>query len=82
MKQTIKANFKQATVKGGVAALQFEVLTDAEGAFDIVRQSGHRVFLTVETEQQELDFTEREALPAAYEVDPDTGEIIDIQEGL
>lgn len=49
MQQTVKANFKQATVKGGVAVLQFEVLTDAEGAFDIVRQSGHRVFLTVET---------------------------------
>lgn len=78
MQQTVKANFKQATVKGGVAVLQFEVLTDAEGAFEIVRQSGHRVFLTVETEQQELDFTECEALPAAFEVDPETGEITEI----
>lgn len=31
---TIKAHFKQATVKGGVAVLQLEVLTDAAGAFD------------------------------------------------
>ena len=55
MRAEIKANFKQATVKGGVAVLQFEVLTDVAGAFDIIRQSGRVVFLTVETEQQEID---------------------------
>lgn len=33
---TIKAHFKQATVKGGVAVLQLEVLTDAAGAFDVI----------------------------------------------
>ena len=32
MNTTIKAHFKQATVKGGVAVLQLEVLTDAAGA--------------------------------------------------
>lgn len=78
MKQAIKANFKQATVKGGVAVIQFEVLTDVAGAFDIIRQSGHVVFLTVETEQQEIDLTGCEALPAVHDVDPETGEIFDI----
>lgn len=78
MRAEIKANFKQATVKGGTATLQFDVLTDAAGAFDIIRQSGHVVFLTVETEQQEIDLTGYEALPAVHDVDPETGEIFDI----
>lgn len=38
MKQTIKANFKQANVKGGVATLTFEVLTSSEGAFEIITE--------------------------------------------
>lgn len=78
MRAEIKANFKQATVKGGTATLQFDVLTDAAGAFDIIRHSGHVVFLTVETEQQEIDLTGCEALPAVHDVDPETGEIFDI----
>lgn len=85
MNTTIKAHFKQATVKGGVAVLQLEVLTDAEGAFDVIRQAGRTVILTIESEQQELDFEaeyEAEPLPLDEEpierpvnVDAETGEI-------
>lgn len=82
---TIKANFKQATVKGGVAVLQLEVLTDAAGAFDVIKQAGRTVVVTIESEQQELDFDaeyEAEPLPLDEEpierpanVDAETGEI-------
>ena len=84
---TIKAHFKQATVKGGVAVLQLEVLTDAAGAFDVIKQAGRTVVLTIESEQQELDFGyeyEVEPLPLDDEpierpanVDAETGEIYD-----
>lgn len=83
---TIKAHFKQATVKGGVAVLQLEVLTDAAGAFDVIKQAGRTVVLTIESEQQELDLGEYEAetLPLDEEpierpanVDVETGEIYD-----
>lgn len=85
MNTTIKAHFKQATVKGGVAVLQLEVLTDAAGAFDVIKQEGRTVILTIESEQQELDFEaeyEAEPLPLDEEpierpanVDAETGEI-------
>lgn len=87
MNTTIKAHFKQATVKGGVAVLQLEVLTDAAGAFDVIKQAGRTVILTIESEQQELDFDaeyEVEPLPLDEEpierpanVDAETGEIYD-----
>lgn len=85
MNTTIKAHFKQATVKGGVAVLQLEVLTDAAGAFDVIKQAGRTVIMTIESEQQELDFGaeyEVEPLPLDEEpierpanVDAETGEI-------
>lgn len=85
MNTTIKAHFKQATVKGGVAVLQLEVLTDAAGAFDVIKQAGRTVILTIESEQQELDIEaeyEAEPLPLDEEpierpanVDAETGEI-------
>lgn len=80
---TIKAHFKQATVKGGVAVLQLEVLTDAAGAFDVIKQAGRTVVLTIESEQQELDLGEYEAEPLPLDeerpanVDFETGEIYD-----
>lgn len=82
---TIKAHFKQATVKGGVAVLQLEVLTDATGAFDVIKQAGRTVVLTIESEQQELDLDacdEYEVEPLPIEdipanVDAETGEIYD-----
>lgn len=85
MNTTIKAHFKQATVKGGVAVLQLEVLTDAAGAFDVIKQAGRTVILTIESEQQELDLDacdECEVEPLPLEdipanVDAETGEIYD-----
>lgn len=86
---TIKAHFKQATVNGGVAVLKLEVLTDAAGAFDVIKQAGRTVVLTIESEQQELDLDacdeyEVEPLPLDEEpierpanVDVETGEIYD-----
>lgn len=71
MNTTIKAHFKQATVKGGVAVLQLEVLTDAAGAFDVIKQAGRTVILTIESEQQELDFgDEYEAEPLPLDEEP------------
>lgn len=87
MNTTIKAHFKQATVKGGVAVLQLEVLTDAAGAFDVIKQAGRNVVVTVESEQQELDFGDEyevEPLPFDEErpvnVDAETGEIYELIE--
>lgn len=84
MNITIKAHFKQTTVKSGVAVLQFEVLTNAAGAFDVIKQAGRTVVMTIESEQQELDFGdeyESEPLPFDEErpanVDAETGEIYD-----
>lgn len=71
MNTTIKAHFKQATVKGGVAVLQLEVLTDAAGAFDVIKQAVRTVILTIESEQQELDFdAEYEAEPLPLDEEP------------
>lgn len=56
MKNTIKAAFKQATVKGGIAVLQLEILTGAEGAFEIIRLSGQNVILGVTPEQETINF--------------------------
>lgn len=52
---TIQAQFKQATVKGRVATLQFEILTDNADAFRIITQSGKVVLLTVAEQQQAMD---------------------------
>lgn len=42
----IRANFKQATVKGGTAVLQLEILTSDANAFPILKLSGKPVVLT------------------------------------
>lgn len=60
---TIQAQLKQAAVKGSVATLQFEILTDNADAFRIIKQSGKAVLLTVAEQQQAMDF------------DDETGEI-------
>lgn len=64
MKQTIKANFKQVNVKGGVATLTFEVLTSSEGAFEIIKHSGENVILDITPEQETFAF------------DDETGEVL------
>lgn len=60
----VKALFKQSTVKGGVATLQMEILTDEPGAFDLIEMSGQTVFLKVTPEQESFVF------------DSETGEVI------
>ena len=62
----IRANFKQATVKGGTAVLQLEILTSDANAFPILKLSGKPVVLTVADIQDELplDYDEDEGEPA------------------
>lgn len=85
MNKEIKANFKQATVKGGAAELKFEILTSAAGAFDIIKHSGEVVMLGIDPVQEEIDFAEYEAEAVPEEipfekpanVDYETGEVYD-----
>lgn len=75
----IRANFKQATVKGGTAVLQLEILTSDANAFPILKLSGKPVVLTVADIQDELplDYDEGEPLPfdRPANVDAETGEV-------
>lgn len=63
----IRANFKQATVKGGTAVLQLEILTSDANAFPIFKLSGKPVVLTVADIQDELplDYDEEDEVRAA-----------------
>ena len=78
----IRANFKQATVKGGTAVLQLEILTSDGNAFPILKLSGKPVVLTVADIQDELplDYDEGEPLPfdRPANVDADTGEVYEV----
>jgi hypothetical protein len=80
----IRANFKQATVKGGTAVLQLEILTSYANAFPILKLSGKPVVLTVADIQDELplDYDEDEGDPLPFDrpanVDADTGEVYEV----
>ena len=80
----IRANFKQATVKGGTAVLQLEILTSDGNAFPILKLSGKPVVLTVADIQDELplDYDEEEGEPLPFDrpanVDAETGEGIEV----
>ena len=87
----IRANFKQATVKGGTAVLQLEILTSDANAFPILKLSGKPVVLTVADIQDELplDYDEQddyddedagEPLPfdRPANVDAETGEVYEV----
>lgn len=78
----IRANFKQATVKGGTAVLQLEILTSDANAFPILKLSGKPVVLTVADIQDELplDYDEDEPLPfdRPANVDAETGEVYEV----
>lgn len=78
----IRANFKQATVKGGTAVLQFEILTSDANAFPILKLSGKPVVLTVADIQDELplDYDDGEPLPfdRPANVDAETGEVYEV----
>lgn len=85
----IRANFKQATVKGGTAVLQLEILTSDANAFPILKLSGKPVVLTVADIQDELpldydeqDDDEDEGEPLPFDrpanVDAETGEVYEV----
>lgn len=79
----IRANFKQATAKGGTAVLQLEILTSDANAFPILKLSGKPVVLTVADIQDELplDYDEQgEPLPfdRPANVDAETGEVYEV----
>ena len=52
----IEARFKQTTVKGGVAVLQFEVDTEDSAAFEAIRMSGEEVWLSIQSKQPQILF--------------------------
>lgn len=60
-----RALFKQSTIKGDEAVLQFTVRMDSENAFPLMKKTGGYVILTVESEQKIIEF------------DDETGEVRD-----
>ncbi len=50
------ALFKQLTIKGDEAVLQFSVRMDSENAFPLMKKTGGYVILTVESEQKTIEF--------------------------
>lgn len=60
-----RALFKQSTIKGDEAVLQFTVRTDSENVFPLMKKTGGYVILTVESEQKTIEF------------DDETGEVWD-----
>lgn len=80
----IRANFKQATINGGTAVLQLEILTSDANAFPILKLSGKPVVLTVADIQDELplDYDEDEGEPLPFDrpanVDAETGEVYEV----
>lgn len=60
-----RALFKQSTIKGDEAVLQFTVRMDSENAFPLMKKTGGYVILTVGSEQKAMDF------------DDETGEVWD-----
>lgn len=59
-----RALFKQSTIKGDEAVLQFTVRMDSENAFPLMKKTGGYVILTVESEQKTIEF------------DDETGEVL------
>ena len=60
-----RALFKQSTIKGDEAVLQFTVRMDSENAFPLMKKTGGYVIMTVESEQKTIEF------------DDETGEVWD-----
>lgn len=51
-----RALFKKSTIKGDEAVLQFTVRMDGENAFLLMKKTGGYVILTVESEQNAINF--------------------------
>lgn len=64
MTNFIEATFRQATVKGGVAVLQFEVKTSEPDFLTIIKHSGEDVMLSIDPTQSSIAF------------DKETGEVL------
>lgn len=90
MQTEIKASFKELQIKSGTAVMKLEVLPSAKGFTDLTKMTGQVVFLTVESEQDEIPFAneeEQDEIPC-YEaevvrpanVDADTGEVYEVIE--
>ena len=90
MQTEIKASFKELQIKSGTAVMKLEVLPSAKGFTDLTKMTGQAVFLSVESEQEELPFSndeEQEEIPC-YEaevvkpanVDCETGEVYEVIE--
>ena len=93
MKHTIKAHFKQSINKGSTVVMQFEALESAKGVKDATWLAGENVFLTIESEQQELpleDFGQAEGqttinnfyVNASGEIAEQEEEVIDVDDVL
>lgn len=54
-----RALFKQSTIKGDEAVLQFTVRMDSENAFPLMKKTGGYVILTVESEQKTIEFDDK-----------------------
>ena len=54
-----RALFKQSTIKGDEAVLQFSVRMDSENAFPLMKKTGGYVILTVESEQKTIEFDDK-----------------------
>lgn len=54
-----RAMFKQSTIKGDEAVLQFSVRMDSENAFPLMKKTGGYVILTVESEQKTIEFDDK-----------------------
>ena len=67
MSQAVSARalFKQSTIKGDEAVLQFVVRMDSENVFPLMKKTGNYVILTIEGEQKKIVF------------DDETGEVWD-----
>lgn len=74
----IRANFKRATVNGGTAVLQLEILTSDASAFPILKLSGKPVVLTVADIQDEEDEGEPLPFDRPANVDAETGEVYEV----
>lgn len=51
-----RALFKQSTIKGDEAVLQFTMRMDGENTFPLMKKTGGYVILTVESEQNAINF--------------------------
>lgn len=73
----VKAMFKQATIKAGIATLQFEVLPSENRFMDVLGLAGSNVVLGLAGVQGEPPLDD--AMPGGdYRFNPETGEVEEV----